>query len=85
MKVKSSICGYSFFLAVIVLPVFWATTALAASLAVEGIGITVSDLDRAVEFYSQLTFTKVSDVEVMGPEYEHLEGVFGARMRIVRM
>jgi catechol 2,3-dioxygenase-like lactoylglutathione lyase family enzyme len=24
-------------------------------------------------------------VEVFGPEYEHLEGVFGARMRIVRM
>lgn len=52
---------------------------------VESIGMTVSDMDRAVEFYSALTFQKVSDVEVFGDEFEHLEGVFGARMRIVRM
>jgi catechol 2,3-dioxygenase-like lactoylglutathione lyase family enzyme len=53
--------------------------------SVESIGMTVSDMDRAVEFYSALTFQKVSDVEVYGEQYEHLEGVFGARMRIVRM
>ena len=53
--------------------------------AVDGVGITVSDMDRAVAFYSALTFQKVSDREVLGEEYEHLEGVFGARMRIVRM
>ena len=47
--------------------------------------MTVSDMDRAVEFYSALTFQKISDVEVLGEEFEHLEGVFGARMRIVRM
>ncbi len=47
--------------------------------------MTVSDMDRAVEFYSALTFQKVSDVEVLGDDFEHLEGVFGARMRIVRM
>jgi catechol 2,3-dioxygenase-like lactoylglutathione lyase family enzyme len=52
---------------------------------VESVGMTVSDMDRAVEFYSALTFKKVSDVEVLGDEFEHLEGVFGARMRIVRM
>ena len=57
----------------------------APELAVESIGMTVSDADRAVDFYSQLNFRKVSEVEVFGPEYEHLEGVFGARMRIVRM
>lgn len=56
-----------------------------ADLKVESIGLTVSDVDRAVDFYSQLSFRKVSEVEVFGPEYEHLEGVFGARMRIVRM
>src|SRR6266436_6251131 len=28
---------------------------------------------------------KVSDVEVAGEEYEHLEGLFGLRMRVVRM
>jgi catechol 2,3-dioxygenase-like lactoylglutathione lyase family enzyme len=53
--------------------------------AVESVGMTVSDMDRAVEFYSALTFQKVSDVEVLGDEFEHLEGVFGARMRTVRM
>jgi catechol 2,3-dioxygenase-like lactoylglutathione lyase family enzyme len=66
---------------------------LAASIAeaqspkvtVESIGMTVSDMDRAVEFYSALTFQKISDIEVFGDEFEHLEGVFGARIRIVRM
>jgi catechol 2,3-dioxygenase-like lactoylglutathione lyase family enzyme len=54
--------------------------------AVDSIGITVSDMDRSVEFYSKvLTFEKTSDVEVWGDEYEHLQGVFGLRMRVVRM
>ncbi len=52
---------------------------------VESVGVTVSDMDRSVAFYSALAFQKVSDVEVLGEQYEHLEGVFGARMRIVRM
>jgi catechol 2,3-dioxygenase-like lactoylglutathione lyase family enzyme len=56
-----------------------------AASSVKSIGMTVSDMDRSVEFYSALTFLKVSDVEVFGEEFEHLEGVFGARMRIVRM
>ena len=53
---------------------------------VDAIGTTVSDMDRAVDFYSKaLTFQKVSDTEVTGDDYEHLEGVFGLRMRVVRM
>jgi len=56
-----------------------------AATSVESVGMTVSDMDRAVEFYSALTFQKVSDIEVLGDEFEHLEGVFGARMRLVRM
>jgi catechol 2,3-dioxygenase-like lactoylglutathione lyase family enzyme len=53
---------------------------------VDAIGITVSDMDRAVDFYSRvLTFEKVSDTEVTGPDYEHLEGVFGLRIRVVRL
>jgi catechol 2,3-dioxygenase-like lactoylglutathione lyase family enzyme len=53
---------------------------------VDAIGITVSDMDRAVEFYSKvLTLEKISDTEVAGEDYEHLEGVFGLRMRVVRM
>ncbi len=50
------------------------------------VGMTVSDMDKAVRFYSEvLTFRKVSDVEVLGREVELLQGVFGARMRVVRM
>jgi len=53
---------------------------------VDAIGITVSDMDRAVDFYSRvLTFEKVSDAEVANDDYEHLTGVFGLRVRVVRM
>jgi catechol 2,3-dioxygenase-like lactoylglutathione lyase family enzyme len=53
---------------------------------VDAIGITVSDMDRAVNFYSNvLTFEKVSDTEATGEDFEHLEGVFGLRIRVVRM
>jgi catechol 2,3-dioxygenase-like lactoylglutathione lyase family enzyme len=55
-------------------------------LEVKSVGITVADMDRAVEFYSQvLSFQKISEVEVWGSEYEKLQGLFGVRMRIVRM
>ena len=54
--------------------------------AVDAVGMTVSDMDRAVDFYSRvLSFGKVSDVEAWGDRYEHLEGLFGLRMRVVRM
>jgi catechol 2,3-dioxygenase-like lactoylglutathione lyase family enzyme len=53
---------------------------------VDSIGLTVSDLDRSVEFYSRvLQFEKVSETEVDGESYERLSGVFGLRMRIARM
>ena len=49
-------------------------------------GVTVSDIDRSVKFFSNaLSFEKVSDIEVAGSEYERLQGLFGVRMRIVRM
>jgi catechol 2,3-dioxygenase-like lactoylglutathione lyase family enzyme len=58
----------------------------AAVTSVESVGMTVSDMDAAVEFYTRvLTFEKVSDVEVWGEEYERLQGVFGVRMRVVRL
>ncbi|HSB10144.1 MAG TPA: VOC family protein [Blastocatellia bacterium] len=48
--------------------------------------MTVQDMDRSIEFFTTiLSFEKVSDVEVAGREYEHLQGVFGLRMRVVRM
>jgi len=54
--------------------------------SVDTVGMTVSDVDRSVEFFSNvLAFEKLSDVEVAGSEYERLEGVFGSRMKIVRM
>lgn len=53
---------------------------------VETIGITVSDMNRSVKFYSEvLGFKKISDTELYGQDYEALQGIFGLRMRIVRM
>ncbi|PSB32448.1 VOC family protein [Stenomitos frigidus] len=57
-----------------------------AVVAVESVGMTVSDMDRAVAFYSNvLSFKKVSDVEVLGTEYEQLQGLFGVRLRVVKL
>jgi catechol 2,3-dioxygenase-like lactoylglutathione lyase family enzyme len=54
--------------------------------AVAMVGLTVGDMDRSIEFYtSVLEFRKVSDDELVGSAYEELEGVFGARMRVVRL
>jgi catechol 2,3-dioxygenase-like lactoylglutathione lyase family enzyme len=54
--------------------------------SVEAVGMTVADMDRSVDFFSKvLSFEKVSDVEVYGAEYEKLQGLFGLRMRVVRM
>lgn len=61
-------------------------TVQSAVVAVESVGMTVSDMDRAIEFYSKvLGFKKVSDVEVLGREYEQLQGLFGVRLRIVKL
>ncbi|THJ21392.1 MAG: VOC family protein [Nitrospira sp. CG24E] len=57
-----------------------------SAIAVESIGMTVSDLDRSIAFYSDvLAFKPISDVEVDGPEYDQLWGIFGVRARVVRM
>ena len=54
--------------------------------AVDSVGITVSDMDKAIQFYSEvLSFQKISDVEVLGSEYERLQGLFGVRLRVVKM
>ncbi len=54
--------------------------------AVETLGFTVSDADRAIDFYTRvLDFEKVSDVEVANEPLERLQGVFGARLRVVRL
>jgi len=66
-----------------------ATLAAEPRLAVQSVaavGVTVADMDRSIAFYRDvLTFKPVSDVEVDGPEYDQLWGVFGVRARVVRM
>jgi catechol 2,3-dioxygenase-like lactoylglutathione lyase family enzyme len=72
------------FITVICLPSAFAGQPIVKS--VEAVGMTVSDMDRSVDFFSKvLSFEKISDVEVAGSEYERLQGVFGARMRVVRL
>jgi len=67
-------------------PAARAQTASAVVTAVDSVSITVSDMDRSVAFFTDvLTFEKVSDVEAWGDDYERLEGLFGLRMRIVRI
>lgn len=52
--------------------------------AVSAVAMTVADADRSADFFTKvLTFEKVSDVEVAGADYEHLQGVFGLRLRVV--
>jgi catechol 2,3-dioxygenase-like lactoylglutathione lyase family enzyme len=54
--------------------------------ALDAISMTVSDMDREVDFYSNvLSFRKVSDIEIEGSEYEKLLGVPHLRIRVVRM
>jgi catechol 2,3-dioxygenase-like lactoylglutathione lyase family enzyme len=54
--------------------------------AVGAVGLTVSDVERSVAFYSRvLGFEPVSEREVWGEPYERLQGLFGLRMRVVRM
>ena len=50
------------------------------------VGMTVANLEKSVEFYSQvLSFRVTKDIEVWGEDWEKLQGVFGLRMRIVQM
>jgi catechol 2,3-dioxygenase-like lactoylglutathione lyase family enzyme len=57
-----------------------------AAEAVVRIGITVTDVDRSVAFFTKvLDFQHVSTREVTGPEVEEVYGVFGARCRIATL
>jgi catechol 2,3-dioxygenase-like lactoylglutathione lyase family enzyme len=54
--------------------------------SVNAVGMTVADIDRPVIFFTQvLGFEKISDTEVYGGEFETLQALFGARMRIARL
>jgi len=50
------------------------------------IGFTVADVDREAEFFTKvLQFEKIADFRVFGSEYDKMEGVFNANMRIVHL
>ena len=68
-------------------PPIWAGATQAPLVrAVESVGMTVADVNRSIDFYSRvLFFQNISDVELEGSDYEHLEGVFGLHMRVVSM
>jgi len=54
--------------------------------AVDAVAVTVSEMDRSVDFFTRvLSFEKLSDLEVAGADYERLQGVFGLRLRVVRL
>ena len=54
--------------------------------AVDAVGMTVADMERSLAFYTNvLSFEPVSDVEVAGDTYAHLQGVFGLHLRVVRL
>lgn len=54
--------------------------------AVDSVGITVADMDKSIKFYTEvLSFQKVSDIEVLGNEYDRLQGIFGVRLRVVKL
>jgi catechol 2,3-dioxygenase-like lactoylglutathione lyase family enzyme len=73
-------------LAALLIAALTPTCRAAAITQVESVGMTVSDLDRAVSFYTEvLPFEKLSEKEVQGPELETLEGVFGAHVRVARL
>ncbi len=74
------------FIGLIAFFAFFSTIANGQVSRVESVGFTVSDMDKAIDFYTRiLPFEKVSDVETYGTEFERLSGVFGARVRIVRL
>lgn len=79
-------------------PVVWILIAIATILAfmsnahgqgvkhIDSVGFTVSDMDKALDFYTRvLPFQKLSDDEEWGGDVEKLSGVFGARVRVVRL
>jgi catechol 2,3-dioxygenase-like lactoylglutathione lyase family enzyme len=60
--------------------------AAADELRVDSVAITVSDMESALPFYTEvLPFEIVADREQAGSAIAHLTGVFGARVRTVRL
>lgn len=54
--------------------------------SVGAIGMTVSDADRSIEFFTKvLDFQKISETEFHDPQFDRLTGIFGARVRVVTL
>jgi catechol 2,3-dioxygenase-like lactoylglutathione lyase family enzyme len=84
-KIKNMKTAMKFF-PLFIVAVFIHFLSSAQVVKVDAIGITVSDLDRSVKFYTEvLGFKKISEEEVYGLEYEQLQGLFGIRMRIAKL
>ena len=53
---------------------------------VKMVGFTVADVERQADFFTKvLQFEKVSDFRVVGGQYDQMQGVFNANMRIVHL
>jgi catechol 2,3-dioxygenase-like lactoylglutathione lyase family enzyme len=61
-------------------------SAASDSVVVSLVGLTVSNLDRSIEFYTGvLDFRLIGIQEVAGDSYERLSGIFGVRERVARL
>jgi MIP family channel proteins len=80
-------CGYG--MKVVILLLFLGRVALKAQVTPLGVGpitITVSDLDRSVDFYTQvLSFQKESETEARRDSFDRLTGIFGTNIRVATL
>jgi len=75
-----------FVLLLMISPISVSLAQTSISKRVDSVAITVSDMNRALPFYTKvLPFKIVADVEIAGEDYARLFGVFGMRARIVRL
>jgi catechol 2,3-dioxygenase-like lactoylglutathione lyase family enzyme len=83
---RAAVCVFALWIAGAEAPALRGEASSPLVQAVDAVGMTVSNMDRSVAFFTDvLTFEKTSDVELSGEEYERLQGVFGLRIRVVRM
>ncbi len=62
------------------------SAAFAGARGIKGFVLTVSDMDRSVAFFERaLGFTKVAERTIVDRNHDYLYGVFGARVRSVRL
>lgn len=80
-------CGYGMQVAILLL--FLCPMPLKAQVTSVGVGpitITVSDLDRSVDFYTQvLSFQKESETEARRDSFDRLTGIFGTNIRVAAL